>query len=525
MTFDPNSASQIPVDPDLSTPASRDSLQQRVYRRLRAQGVPEAEAMAIAGRVTVRAQADQVKAERRASGESAREEAEVRTRIDDDVRGYPMPQRPAGEKEAEDEYIRRFKVPPDARQLADFQRQLAQEQQQQLESDLDASGYGRERVPGARGLDGRPAKRGTPFESVEDAEAYNTRTPDASGQSPEPRYTPSQRDLDMHARGYAPVFNEDGSVGYSIATPDETLPEFASGNTLPQRAPVRGAPGRWGDRPDLKGYDPQVVEGPLGPVQVYRPRRSKLGSVENPGTGDGAGDRIDRYRNRRMRSRLRAASGLEPKDAAKITDLDELRELGDDKRLRDKAARQDLVTQRAQMQQNPLLYLSNPNVDPWSKMVMADQLLRRGFTGPTPLGVEAARNAQLTELGLRVAQGQGFQQMTPEQRRASDMAAAQAEGSLPVETQADMERKRNGGRLPANSAAGQAVLKQIEAEVIGSVYATQGEVDDAVARAVAQGIPQAEAEAHFAPRRRSLWQWATGASSMPPAGATPPSGV
>jgi hypothetical protein len=47
--------------------------------------------------------------------------------------------------------------------------------------------------------------------------------------------------------------------------------------------------------------------------------------------------------------------------------------------------------------------------------------------GPTPLGVEAMHNQQLTDLGLRVAQGRGFQQVTPEQ---AALAAQQADTQL-----------------------------------------------------------------------------------------------
>jgi hypothetical protein len=43
--------------------------------------------------------------------------------------------------------------------------------------------------------------------------------------------------------------------------------------------------------------------------------------------------------------------------------------------------------------------------------------------GPTPLGVEAMHNQQLTELGNRVATGQGFQQVTPAQQRLLDQQA------------------------------------------------------------------------------------------------------
>lgn len=56
--------------------------------------------------------------------------------------------------------------------------------------------------------------------------------------------------------------------------------------------------------------------------------------------------------------------------------------------------------------------------------------------GPNPLGVQAAHNQQLTELGLRVATGRGFQPMTPAQEAAANAQAQSLENQLPADQQA-----------------------------------------------------------------------------------------
>jgi hypothetical protein len=126
--------------------------------------------------------------------------------------------------------------------------------------------------------------------------------------------------------------------------------------------------------------------------------------------------------------------------------------------------------------------------------------------GPTPLGVQALHNQQLTDLGLRVAQGRGFQQPTQEQRNMADVQARQAEEQLTPEAAADRERERNNGVLPANSSAGQRMLRQLDAEYIGFI-ASQSEIDSAVEAAVAAGVPEPEARAYFDRRKKDFLFW------------------
>lgn len=173
----------------------------------------------------------------------------------------------------------------------------------------------------------------------------------------------------------------------------------------------------------------------------------------------------------------------------------------------DEKARRAAVVRRAQARGNPLEYLGRDDINDWQQYVMSRALLGGQITDPN--AVKATHNQQLTELGLRTAMGRGFQPITPETQALGQAQVAKAENELPIEDHATRERDRNEGKLPANSSAGQRVLAKIASEKIGP-YATDAEVNEAVREAVKYGIDAAEAEAHFAPRRRSMYQWATG---------------
>jgi hypothetical protein len=131
--------------------------------------------------------------------------------------------------------------------------------------------------------------------------------------------------------------------------------------------------------------------------------------------------------------------------------------------------------------------------DGWREIALLDRLTNGRVGGPTPLGVEAvgAQNAMRAFTADVLAGNQ------PGVREQREIAAANAEAGLPIPVRADRERDKNNGVLPANSAAGQAVLQDIATTTIGSSYATQDEFDRAVERAVAEGIPEADAIAFF----------------------------
>jgi hypothetical protein len=131
--------------------------------------------------------------------------------------------------------------------------------------------------------------------------------------------------------------------------------------------------------------------------------------------------------------------------------------------------------------------------DEWRNIAILDRITQGRVGGPTPLGVEAvgAQNAMRAFTADVLAGNQ------PGVREQREVAAANAEASLPIPVRADRERDKNAGVLPANSAAGQAVLQDIATTTIGDSYATRGEVDRAVERAVAEGVPEADAIAFF----------------------------
>lgn len=130
--------------------------------------------------------------------------------------------------------------------------------------------------------------------------------------------------------------------------------------------------------------------------------------------------------------RLAARAGVPEQITEDMSPEQRLRAMGRNRESADLAARKQAVIRRAQASQNPLEYLGRQDVNDWQKMVMAERFLREPQQ-MTPLGVDAAHNAQLTALGLRVAAGQGFQQPTEEARQMAQMKIDEAERAMPPE--------------------------------------------------------------------------------------------
>ncbi len=213
------------------------------------------------------------------------------------------------------------------------------------------------------------------------------------------------------------------------------------------------------------------------------------------------GGNMSETRRKNMTSRLRVQAGVAGTPDADGKSADQLRELIAAKRADEAKAREAMWRPRLMMQRgNAVGALAVPGLNDWQRQFIAG--------GPTPLTVEAAHNAQLTQLGLQVAQGRGFQQpqMTPEQRQMADVAARKAEEELPAEAAAQRERDRNNGVLPAESSAGRKMLQKIDNEVIGFI-ASQSEIDTAVEEAVRNGIPEADARAYFGRRKNDFLFW------------------
>lgn len=155
-----------------------------------------------------------------------------------------------------------------------------------------------ETVPGPRGVGGIPVRPPQPMNDAEEIAGYQERQFDTTTG----KYTPSQKDRDMMERGMVPVLNADGTVGYSIGYDVDPL---ARG--------IPGGPGRAGQRKDLEnaGWGATTVDGPMGPVTVYRP-------------GPDAKKRYQAQEDDRTRVRLAKRAGIGG-SAAMGMSVDELR--------------------------------------------------------------------------------------------------------------------------------------------------------------------------------------------------------
>lgn len=359
----------------------------------------------------------------------------------------------------------------EARKQAQMQAEMrAEREREQLEQDLSQGGYGQRRVPSPRGLDGR-STQGAPFAGVNEAEGYEAR-----GEAPgmPGLYTPSQRDVDMQARGYVPVYTPDGRVTYRL--------EAVDGSFVP------GAPGRAGSRQDLTGPRPDGkgglkpgpyrvesnAEGPTGGQQILVPTDETLAKrdaayakakerqdARNPYKDlDSSAERMKRFH-----AQIQLGGGRLSPQAIQVETM--------------------LNGMEPEQRQRALQYMAPGGA-------LAAQVDARNLEAAAGL----ARNAVMGAMGQ---QGQN-----------NPVAQAAAEAQLPLDRQAEIERQRNEGTLPASSPAGQATLKKIEDDFIGPI-STDAEVDAAVEAAVQAGVPRPDAESFFLRRR-----WA-----KPPAGAVP----
>jgi hypothetical protein len=155
-------------------------------------------------------------------------------------------------------------------------------------------GPGYRRVPGPRLPNGLPAEQGDVIYDPEEVARYRTRT----WNNEQARYNESPEDRDNYKRGRLPVYNPDGSVGYSTGYMPDAL------ESAPGQMNIPGAPGRAGNRPDLEaaGWEKATVDGPTGQQEVYRP-------------GKGAQYRYQEQSDDRARVRLAKQAGISGKDA------------------------------------------------------------------------------------------------------------------------------------------------------------------------------------------------------------------
>lgn len=339
------------------------------------------------------------------------------------------------------------------------------------------------RVPGPRDTTGY-AEPGAPIYDEEAAAEYSPRSSmqDFSEEQIEAElasggpyagggYMPSQKDRDMYARGMVPTYDSaTGEVGYTVAYPQQ--PAFGDG------VPT-GAPGRLGSRADLRQpvidartgtaipgtskYDKTTQSGPLGDVEVYSPSPAFRAQ-------------IDAHETRQRVGRLADRAGYGPSERAALVasqapvDLVSLRAQGDAVRAADKAARQEAVVRRRMAQTNPLEYMNRDDISDWNRMVAADAMLRRGYSGATPLDVEARRLEQAARWAAGAVTGalagnQGGLMGEQWEARQRGMAVARAK---------ELAEARGGKVTVAERAR---IARQVDAEFPGHGQAAADALD------------------------------------------------
>lgn len=243
-SFDPMAGSQIDVDPSLKPKPSKElaARRQQLIEMFMQKGATPEQAAQEADAYLARYPA--------ATGQSQ------------PTAPAPAPAAPKSPQESmeADLYAQGYSA-DEARKQAQMQAEMrAEREREQLEQDLSQGGYGQRRVPSPRGLDGR-STQGTPFTSVKEGQAYNSRPVGEDG-----TVGKSTRDEDMRARGYEVVVGPDGQASYMVA--------YEDGFT--------GGPGRAGARPDLTEsgkYEPTIRRGlndrgvkVLAPTEDFRKR-------------------------------------------------------------------------------------------------------------------------------------------------------------------------------------------------------------------------------------------------------------
>lgn len=324
--------------------------------------------------------------------------------------------------------------------------------------------------PGPSMPDGRPMKQPRAIANERAARAYNERPEMVPATDPTElggtaRYAPSLRDLAMEARGFKPVYNHDGGVSYQ-PSPDTGVRGMPGGLgrggvRLDMEAPMRD---ELGNELAAPKFVRDEALGPTGTQVVYR-------------QSDAARQRQNAYESERRLYRMASAAGVSPQEMLKQNP----EAFGD---LTAGGTRQQLGVRM--MVEGKLAADEQKRMDQWkSQMMLAGRDPRKNLVnafnmsgdpsltpeqqrslrymlpgGDRAAAVDAAHNQQLTNLGLKVAQGvatgQGFSsQMPPElaaaagmkatadARRADPQAAGMADlaaGKPTPEAEAELER-------------------------------------------------------------------------------------
>lgn len=281
---------------------------------------------------------------------------------------------------------------------------------------------GRFGVPGpvndATGRSG-PARE---FSSPEEAARYYTRPTDpATGQ-----LMPSQADTDMLARGFVAVYSPEGRIVYQLAanTPQNDGMSPAARRQAGFYA-GQNADGTVNAQPN---FEVREVNGPFGPVSVLAPTEATRSRMNE-------------------RRQMAAAERVAARTGRPVEELLDPAKRGAASRqhyLAGVEGRRRLVANRAMLAggSSGLRGGLGGNMGMFSALAMLQGVdpaqmdaQQQALVEMLPINedrakIEAARNAQLTELGLRTAQGRGFQQPDPavadaQAQRRRDAALAQ----------------------------------------------------------------------------------------------------
>lgn len=282
-------------------------------------------------------------------------------------------------------------------------------------------------VPGPRMPNGLPVKPSEPIYDADEATAYKERPWNADSGA----WTQSPQDNAMRARGYVPIYNEDGSIGYAIGYLPRELNPDGRGAEIP------GGPGRAGQRRDLEdsGWKTEQRMGPLGPQTVYVP-------------GDERQKSFDEQDERLARKRIAKSAGLSSAEAMGLS-MDDLRSRADAARIDDYNARNRAWKAQSMLAGgrptggvggskatvNAWNALGDQGLNDWQRLTMA-KALRPDIEGTTPLTVEAnsARNALRMINADMIGQG-GFgdarlQALQQQARVAADQMAQAEAGKI-----------------------------------------------------------------------------------------------
>lgn len=196
---------------------------------------------------------------------------------------------------------------------------------------------------------------------------------------------------------------------------------------------------------------------------------------------------------------IKVDDGLTPDEIFKGTKA--LRDKATTRQASRQGAQQDKIALRREVRYNPVAALGDESgLNDWQKMVVADAMLRGGNRGPTPLGVDAAHNEQLTALGLRAVTGQGFKDATPEQRRLIEQQLREGD---PVGAGVTDIASRNYERPEAQTEFVR-LAQSLDTTAAGFSYDDERRLANALMQPP-YNMPQADAEAYayrYAEKRR-----------------------